>query len=305
MRGRIIQETIGLLEDNGFMVADCSGIRSSFDLLAKKENLLLIKILSNIEGFGRENAFELGRIAALVSGIPLLVGECMKSTTLSTGTVYERYGIHVVHMRTLKRVLEGRMPVVYSIRGDYCVTINSKLLVELRKIRSMTQRELAYKLGVSKQSIYRYEKSGKISLDVANRLMEMLDEDIRVPRELLVSDKHREVDKTHITENLTHLKRAVMGGLENMGFEVLSTIAPFDIVADEVSCDKRILTLISNDTRRLGRKIEVVNEVSQIIGSYRVCVSERKQDVDIPLIKPRELIDIKDSRELIEIVAEN
>ena len=66
-----------LLAGSGFSVSDRCYVRPrSFDLAARRGGLLLIlKILSNIDGLNEKTAVEIRRLAKYLSGNPLLVGE--------------------------------------------------------------------------------------------------------------------------------------------------------------------------------------------------------------------------------------
>jgi len=301
MKSELVSRVLGILHDAGFRTSDCSGTRSCFDILAKRQRILLIKVLSNIEGFSRISSIELRDIAELIDAIPLVIGERMKSSRVSGGVIYARYQIHVISPETLEDTLTDRMPFIYSVRGNYCVRVDSELLGRLRRNLGLTQEELATELGVSKQSIHRYENSGRISVEVAERLMDLLQEEIAVPNDI-IQDEVPRADEI-LERNLTSLKRTVLKEFRDIGLSSQATNAPFDIFALETSHEDRILSIVSDDGRRIGMKIQILSEASEIIGGYRICISNRKQDADIPIMKPRDLAEIKNAEELIQILA--
>lgn len=302
MKELMIRKTIKILQDADFHVSDCSIVRSCFDILARKNDIiLLIKILVNIDGLTNRSALELKNVAAVMSGIPLLIADHMKNSKLSSNVIYTRYYIHAINLNTLVEILNERMPPIYSIRGNYCVRIDSKLLSDIRKKLDMTQEELASQLGVSKQSIHRYESSGSISLDIAEKLMEFLREDIVVPNEIFDSEINYLEDE--ISTFMTDLKRTVLQEFKKIGLETSLTNAPFDILAREREHHEKILTVVSDDHEGLKRKVEIIKDISEITGGYKICISNRTQDLDILVIKPKELSEIKGTRELIEMLA--
>lgn len=305
MKSELINRAIEVLRNAGYDVLDCSSARSCFDIIAKKNEILLIKVLTNIESLGRHTSIELRNIAGILSGIPLIIGENMKSSKLSNGVVYMRYEIRIVNLDTFADILGDRTPLVYSVRGNYCMNINSELLVQLRRGLGMTQEELAVELRVSKQSIYRYESSGNISIKIAERLMEILDEDIAIPNKLVLKlgGKIHKRLSTKTYKNLTGLERAVIRDLENIGFSTLPTNAPFDIFAREKSDEsEKLFTIVSNDGKRLRHRIKLINEISELLEGYRICISDRREDnAEVLIIKPGELHKIRDSQELIEM----
>ncbi len=305
MKFKIIQRVLEIFEDAGFLISDCSSSRSCFDILARRDQiLLLIKVLSNIEGLTKKNSIELRRVASITSGIPLVVGERMKFNRILDGVIYERYGLHVINPETLRDIAHNKMPLIYSVRGNYCVRINSKLLTRLRKQLGMTQEELASEVGISKQSIHRYENSGRISIKIARRLVQELKENILMPSEVFEFEQPRLSDE--FITNVTRLKRIVLQEFRKIGFLTSLTNAPFDIVASETSKgEETILTIVSDDTRRLKQKADMIRELSDIMDAYNVCISNRNQDINIPIMKPGDLENISEPEELIEILIDS
>lgn len=303
MKTLLIQKTIKVLEDADFQVSDCSMVRSCFDILARRDDtILLIKILPNIEGLNRKSALELKNVAAVMSGIPLVIGDHMKNSRLSSDVIYTRYDIHVVNIDAFAGILSERIPLIYSIRGNYCVRIDSGLLSDIRKKLDMTQEELASQLDVSKQSIHRYESSGRISLNIAEKLMEFLREDITVPNDIFALEIN--CLENEISTFMTDLKRMVLREFKNIGLDTSLTNAPFDILAREREHHEKILTIVSDDREGLKRKVEIIKDISKIAGGYKVCISNRAHDLDVLVIKPKELSEIKEVGEFMELLVD-
>jgi putative transcriptional regulator len=303
MKEEDVRKAINVLEGAGFQVSDCSQVRSCFDLLARRGDvLLLVKVLGNIEGVTYRLAAELRSAAHSLSGTPLIVGDHMKTAALAPGIIYTRYDVHVVNMESFSEMLGQKIPLIYSVRGNYCVRINCDLLSQIRKKENYTQEELAEKLGVSKQSIHRYESSGRISLEIAERLVDLLKEDLMLPGKVLAADQAPPGDE--VSSFLTDLKKAAFQEFRNMGLAASFTNAPFDIIAAETAGSERILTIASDDRKGLMRKAEIIKEIAEMTGCLRVCITNRSCDLDVVVIKPRELSEIKEKEEFIRILSE-
>ncbi|MBN2014429.1 MAG: helix-turn-helix domain-containing protein [Candidatus Altiarchaeota archaeon] len=298
MKSGLVREAEGILEGSGYRVLDCSGLRSCFDLLARRDKTLVIKVLANIDGLTRRCCLELQNVALVTSSIPLVLGDHTKSAKLAGGVVYERYGVHVLNKDTLGDVINDDLPVVYSVRGNYCVRIDSRVLARVRRKLNLTQEGLAKHLGVSKQSIHRYESLGRVSLEVIDRLIDFLEDNIVLPSEVF-SSQH--VSHSFSESRPSSLKRLVLEKFLELGFSASLTNAPFDVVA--VEGDERVLTSVSDDPRRLRLRVEVISDVSNMLGSYGVCVSNRCEESDVVILKPRQLSGIRDSRELLDLLA--
>ncbi len=302
MKLKLVDEALDILESAGYRVLNCDGSRSCFDIIAKRDTLLLIKILANVDGLSRACSLDLRDVASLISAVPVVLGDHMKSTKLCRGIVYARYDVCVMNAATMGDIVNGRMPSMYSIRGNYCIRVDSNLLVSLRKKQGMTQQDLADRLGVSKQSIHRYEFSGRVSADIAGRLMGVLECNIAVPNEVFVSERV-DYSREYVDVNfrLTKIKGMVFDKFREMGFFTALTNAPFDIVAIEYEGEK-ILTVVSEDSRRLGSKMDLINEVSGIVGGYGVCISNRREESDVVIMKPSELSRLRDKQEFISML---
>jgi predicted transcriptional regulator len=196
--------------------------------------------------------------------------------------------------------LSKRTPLVYSIRGNYCVRIDPGLLSQIRKKADLTQKELAEELGVSKQSVHRYESSGRISLEIAEKLMKLLREDIMLPGEVF-SGEINSLEE-HISTTMTDLERMVFEEFRKMGFDASVTNAPFDIVAEERRKKERILSVVSDDRKGLKRKVEIIRDISEMTGYRMVCISNRAKGLDVVVIKPKDLMDISKADEFLRLL---
>ncbi|MBD3388518.1 MAG: helix-turn-helix domain-containing protein [Candidatus Altiarchaeales archaeon] len=298
-KSSLVDAVLANLSNSGFEVVDCRGSRSSFDVLAKrKDMLLLVKVLSNVEGLSRPSVSELKRVSELLEAVPIVVSERMKSSLLNDGVVYDRYGVFVSTLNTLKEIIGNIPPRAYSTRGNYCVRVDRENLSDLRKMMGYTQDSFARELGVSKQSVYRYERSGRVSLEIFDKLVDMLGDDIRGADFKLTYEKSKLRDDSQ--GKITSLKRIVFNEFENMGFNTQLTNAPFDIVARS---DQRVFSVVSNDWRRIKDKLSVLDEISDIVGGYSVCISERRLKGEMSVLSPGELAEIDSAEELFKLLS--
>ncbi len=89
-----------------------------------------------------------------------------------------------------------------------------------------------------------------------------------------------------------------------MGFIASFTNAPFDIIAAETAGSERILTIASDDRKGLMRKAELIKDIAEMTGCLRVCITNRSCDLDVVVIKPKELSEIKEQEDFIKILTE-
>src|ERR1035438_7399744 len=118
-RDHVLVEINNLLTNHGFETSNIYD-RSCFDMVARKElELLLLKILINIDGFTGNQAEEIKKVADTFLASPLVVGIKSKNEYLEEDVVYERHGIPVIARETLRNmVVDDVYPEVFADRGD-------------------------------------------------------------------------------------------------------------------------------------------------------------------------------------------
>jgi len=297
MKPQLLYKVVELLENSGFTISDCMGSRSCFDLIAKKDRLLFfIKVLSNIEGLSSNTVHELKKVSSLTGGVPIVVGERLKSSRLMDGVLYERYGVQVLNVFTLENVVSNSMPVAHAVRGNYCAKINSEMLKRLRSGLNLTQEELARELDVSKQSIYRYESTGRVLFKVMERMLNLFEENEKLLLHESIFSSGVPQEDGAFNMHVTDMTKKVADKLEGIGFSTSITNAPFDVVAKE---NETVYTLVSDDYRRLEQKIDLIDEMMYLIGGYSMCVTNRQVSPKrVAVLRPEELEEFDSPREL-------
>ena len=208
-RDELINGVRGTLEKVGFTVSKPLNMRSiSFDIVARRDKtLLLIKILSNVDAFSKDNSEEVKTLAEALGGSPLLVGERSGAGEIEQGIVYSRFNVPILALSTLKDLLlEEVPPFIFAAPGGLYVKLDSDLLKRLREEKSISLGNLAEVAGVSRRTIQMYETGMGAMIDVAIRLEEYLEHPIVLPVDPLhykpeVSERPKEHDWKSCTGN--------------------------------------------------------------------------------------------------------
>ena len=169
-RDELINGVRGTLEKVGFTVSKPLNMRSiSFDIVARRDKtLLLIKILSNVDAFSKDNSEEVKTLAEALGGSPLLVGERSGAGEIEQGIVYSRFNVPIISLSTLKDLLlEAVPPFIFAAPGGLYVKLDSDLLKRLREEKSISLGNLAEVAGVSRRTIQMYETGMGAMIDVA------------------------------------------------------------------------------------------------------------------------------------------
>jgi len=308
-REELINTTRAILTRAGYSVSSPLNMRSvCFDIVGRKENsLLIIKVLSNIDAFSRENADEMKILAEALGASPILIGERSSAGALEAGIVYSRFNISIISNETLvDHLLDDVPPFIFAAPGGLYVKLDSDLLKHLRETRGLSLGTLAETAGVSRRTIQMYETGMSAMIDAAIRLEEFLNVPIIEPMnpfEYKCEDKRKEYE-------LSGGKRTdvqIFNVLLDIGCTVTPTArSPFEALTR--SEKMLILTGLGQEDDRLLQKAAIVSNISKISGQRSVIIVERKGTLDsiqsTAIVTKDEIKKMDDQSELKDLVLE-
>lgn len=316
-RNQIIQEINQLLTGGGFETSQVY-YQSCFDMAARKKLLLLLlKVLVNIDGVNETHVHEIRKVANTFLASPLIVGLKSKSHLLEEDVVYERHGLPVIGVDTLKNiVLYDEYPEFLADRGGYFVNINGNVLKEYREEYSLSLKDLADLAHVSRETIYKYENDMvRANPETAMLLEDILNMKITVDIDIFETSKEG-TDFNNIGSE-EHTNNEKTKDLANLGFGVIETKkAPFDALAIEnnlknSSMDESplIASLENNRAPKTLHKMAIsLKDLSLITDSESFFIINNKKIKDsldgIPVIKSWELKEAEDSKDFLKLVKE-
>ncbi len=299
-----VRESLG---KTGFFISEPHNIRSiSFDVIARRDKqLLIIKVLTNIDSLSSEDAEQLRIIANALQGSPLVIGLHSSAGKLEDGILYSRFGVPIISEATFhEHIIEGVPPFVYAAPGGLYVRLDGELLRRIRQERNISLGTLAEVAGVSRKAIQMYEGGMGAMIEIAAKIEEFLNEPVVVP--LNPFSYTAEVERTLRTfEAFKGLNRDVFEMLREIGYSVVPTIrCPFDALASEH--DLLLLTGIGESQEMALRKARVVGNISRVTEKKSVIfVQEKpaKEDIEgTPLITRDELRRADDVDDVLELI---
>ncbi len=312
-RGHLIEQVVSSLEDAGFDLSSRCDVRPScFDLVARKSNqLILIKLLANIDALTEEDAIALQMVAHFFNATPLVIGIKTRRGELDSGVVYKRYGVSTIAPKSLTAIIEEQqMPREFIQRGGRFVAIDGSKLQEIRLSQNMTKEELANCVEVSARAILAYEKDEMdVSADVALRLEKVLETDLVIPIDVL---HHRPVSpptqKASVVQEISDIEIRVNEFFARLGMQVLwSDRAPFHVAAKEEG-PPLISGVGSIKNWGLQKRMEIMKSVSEVTESEAVVIVEEGSAEEtvssLPVIRQLELDEIDKPSELKKIISE-
>jgi len=298
-----------MLEDAGFVVSDRCAIRpKSFDVAARRGNdVLLLKILGNIDAFDAKTGAEMRRLGEYLHATPLVIGLRTRDEELNPGVVYFRHGVPVFSPDTaLELFVDGVPPLIYAAPGGLYVNIDSEVLADAREDRDWSLGQLAQELGVSRRTVSKYEDGMDASVEVAAQLEEMFDEDLGSPVSVLDgAEAVREADELPDAPEADPDDEPVVTVLTRVGYDVhLTDRAPFKTVSEDED-EGQMLTGHSAFTKTAEKRARIMSSVGQVTRTqsvYIVDTAKRESVEGTAIIEQEEMEDIEEQADLRNLI---
>ncbi|WP_132058934.1 transcriptional regulator [Halorussus amylolyticus] len=311
-RSALVGNVTAMLEDAGFSVSDRCAIRpKSFDVAARRgRDLLLLKVLANVDAFDAATGVEMRRLGAYLDATPLVVGLRTRDEDLEPGVVYFRHGVPVFSPDTaMELFVEGMAPLVYAAPGGLYVNIDGDVLRDEREERGWSLGQLASELGVSRRTVSKYEDGMNASVEVALELEEMFEDDLTSPVEVLDgAEEVREGEPTPEDPEPESDDERIVTVLTRAGFEVHPTLrAPFKTVSEDEGDHENVLTGHSAFTKTAEKRARIMSSIGEVTHTRSVYFVDeaKRENVDgTGLVERDELERIDDPDELRDLIRE-
>ncbi|MCX9082476.1 MAG: transcriptional regulator [Candidatus Methanoperedens sp.] len=308
----LINRAFVILNKAGFIISERCDIRPrSFDIAVRRDDLLLlIKVISNIDGLNEETTREMQFLSKQLHGYPIVIGEKTRDHSLETGVVYFRYGVPAFDIKTMQDYfMEDLPPLIYAEHGGLYVNIEGNILKEERIKKNISLGALASMLGVSRRTISKYEEGEMAaSVDVAVKLEEVMDRGFTVSVNLF-EKLHR--DNAQKTETVPE-HSTVFSILQDMGFNVMPiSQAPFDAVSQSSNRkdeDSTILTGVAQYSRTMVKKAHLMSSISEVAHTQSLLIiqgASKTMNIEgTVIIDNKELEKFNDKDDFIELLQE-
>jgi putative transcriptional regulator len=271
-----------------------------FDIAARKDFLMLIKTLTNIDGLVEEHAQSLKAISYFASGYPLVVSEKTNRGELNDDVIYSRFQLPVVTPEMFDNMIEEEIiPEVKAIKGKHIVVINTSYLKKKREELNMSLEKISREIGISKKALYEIENQRvNPTVDTVRRLEKLLDINLKI------SYKMEKVERTYI-EPKNEFQKKVSLEFSRLGVDNSAvSSASFEIIGkDKVS----LITGLSNNTFKIKKVVSQVKGLSSVFFSQKMFVVKKsnEQTIDgVPIILESELPELENSKELNKLIKE-
>ena len=309
-QAEIVDQAESTLKIAGFDVSERILSRPScFDVaVRKKDQLVFIKAHENIGNISVLDALELKVLSGHLSATSILVCEKTRHRTMEDDTIYSRYGLYAITPRTLEGItMHGNIPLVDATPGGYYVKLTGEKLKKERQKRGLSVGKLAEMTGISRRTIYGYEKGmARASVGVTYNLEYVLG--IPLAQGIDVFQRPQEQNKGFLATakriiSMHHCLRSVEHKLSKLNIFVAHTRrAPFDFIAKSQEKQVNIVGGVADGKERnLERRVEEIVSVSEIINAQPVLIAENGQKTGnnkITFIRHDDLEKIRDLDDL-------
>jgi putative transcriptional regulator len=308
-RSALVGNVTAMLEDAGFVVSDRCAIRpKSFDVAARRGNdVLLLKILGNIDAFNAKTGAEMRRLGEYLHATPIVIGLRTRDEELDPGVVYFRHGVPVFSPDTaLDLFVDGVPPLIYAAPGGLYVNIDSEVLADAREDRDWSLGQLAQELGVSRRTVSKYEDGMDASVEVAAQLEEMFEEDLTSPVSVLDgAESVHEADDLPDAPEVDPDDQPIVTVLTRVGYEVHPTDrAPFKTVSEDED-EQQVLTGHSAFTKTAEKRARIMSSVGRVTRTRSVYVvddASRESVEGTAIIEQAEMEDIEEQDDLRNLI---
>ena len=300
-RSALVGNLTAMLVDAGFTVSDRCAIRpKSFDLAARRnDELLLLKILGNIDAFDGPTGVEMRRLGQFLDAMPLVIGLRTRNKELDPGVVYLRHGVPVLSPDTAYNLfVEDVPPLIYAAPGGLYVNIDGDLLAEERESRGWSLGRLANELGVSRRTVSKYEDGMDASVDVAMQLEELFGGHLTNPVDVIADDEDVLDEAATADDDLSAPSpddERLVGVLTRAGFVVHPTTrAPFKTVSEDAERDEsHVITGNSAFTKTAEKRARIMGSIGRVTRTRSVYFvdSAKRETIDGTAIIEREEVE--------------
>jgi putative transcriptional regulator len=310
-RSALIGNVTAMLSDAGFTVSQRIAVRpKSFDVAARRgDELLLLKVLGNVDAFDRPSGHEMRRLGTYLEATPMVIGLRTRDEDLKPGVVYFRHGVPVLSPDTaMDLFLEGVPPLIYAAPGGLYVNIDSDILADEREERGWSLGRLAQELGVSRRTVSKYEDGMNASVEVAAKLEEVFSEDLTGPVSVLDgAEDVRDADPTPDDPSPSPDEEPIVAALTAVGLRVHPTErAPFHAVGEDGEAESLLTghTDITPDARKRAKIMSSLGAVTRSHSVYFVEEASRETLEGTAVVERDEAADFEEADELRKLIEE-
>lgn len=294
-RQMMIMDMERYLVCEGYKVSGGSGC---FDLLARRDSSIALKVLANVDSFTQSEALDLQTISHFLDTQPFLIGERANRYDLEDSVVYERFGVAAMSPSTFTKFVRGVMPGVRTRRGGFTVRVDAEGLEKGMLELGISMAELSARTGLSKKTLYKCGRGGQVDLRTYKEIRRVMG----------VSADSLRMDRAYDSPERdpgSGFKRRLSGELARLGFRFsFLSRSPFNLVLKQ---QEAVISLASPDRKRLAAGAGILQGLERDFDLSPVCITgtgNLNSVSGVPVISLSELAGMDCGSEFMQQVAD-
>jgi putative transcriptional regulator len=266
-----------------------------FEVVAQKKGMsFLFKLMENIDHVSEDDTQDLSRISYHLPATPVIIGEKTRSKEIQDSAVYNRHDIPAINLETFRAFMEEQiMPIFFAKRGGYYVQVQGEKLREERIEKNLSLGDLAREGGVSRRTIYEYER-GKMdaSIETIMRLEKYIQKELAKPIDLLEYGPEK-TPPPRSQPPKDPLKRMVDEKMNDLGMNPqFMQKAPFDAI---IPSNQGTLILGVGETEQQDKsRIWSTGEIAGVLHKTPVYVINEREDMKSELIHGVSIMELEE-----------
>jgi putative transcriptional regulator len=284
-RGAVAVDTV--LKKAGFIVScECRARPSCFDFAARKDGkAVFVKTQPDIGSFSLKDSRELKGISEFFTASSILIGEKTREKPLEDDTVYSRYAIPTITSRTLENiVLQKTHPLIQANPGGYYVEIDGEAIKRRRQELGLSVGEAAKLIGISRRTIYGYERGmTKASVTAAYNMMSTLGVPVARPVDIFENSKRQHKCCFLTSARRIIAKNILLQKILKFAHYRITAVgrAPFDFVINVPEDNVCIIGGVAgNQEPQLNARVDEILSVSQVVQAHPILITEGRAPLD-------------------------
>lgn len=277
----ILRQLRSFLRTEDFIVSEENASSLfAFDIIAKNEDeIYLIKITYNIDSLKSDIVIEMKRFACSFNISALVIGIRNGNGVLEDGVVYFRHGMPIMTLSTFMEYIRGNRPYIYSGPGGFYVPIDGKKMQEARIRSGSSIGYVSGRIGLSRRSISLYESGNSTTLDVFEKLVEILKADISKTLDLVqIAREWEDIQEEAVDDDFfVKLARSLLNELGIM----TETFKKFPFNALGKNEDKDLLVMgLFEELSKNASRVPTIRQISDFVEKDPLIIVEEKTDRD-------------------------
>lgn len=275
----------------GFSEAVAKDFRSCFDIVSSRNGrITFVKVVENIDSLTMEDARALDKLGDFFDANRFIVFRSYKGRVSPKGTSFTRHGMECVSERDFESVLNGTELKHAERFTGAKYRVDAAKLRELRRIYNISIRKLSESVGVSKDSIHRYEKGDAYATGESLKRLEKFF-NVKLSYGPTTGSASRTERREHVRPGPMFVKRVTVGS------------PPFSVLAKG---GFRYEIGPSSDTRTMKKLAAFYRRAEGVLDHdymFFISGSQRRGSIDgTPVLSRAELSRIEDEGSLIELI---